>query len=90
MLVEIDTFSVLFALIPAAFVLSSVSPDEFARTMPLVFLELAKVLFTVRPNQVALSVHFVVKPSALILLVVAPDVGAFALNLIHFKMSLVN
>jgi len=35
-------------------------------------------------------VHFVVQPCALILLIVGPHVHSFSLDLVHFKMALVN
>lgn len=58
--------------------------------MALVFLELALVLFTVRPDEVADTMHFVVEPLASVLLLVAPNVSAFALNFVHLELALVD
>ncbi len=89
-LVKVVSNSTLLSTIPAALVFTPIAPDEFALAMALVFLELAHVLFAIRPLQMTNSMHLIVQPLALVLLFIAPDVCAFALDLVHLKFSVVD
>ena len=50
MLVKIVADTALLSAIPAAFVLSAVTPDKFTFSVAFIFLELANVLFAIGPN----------------------------------------
>ena len=74
---------------PAALVLTTISPKELALTMALVFRKLSSVLLAIGPSQEPLTVHLVVHPLAFVSFLVAPVIDALPLNLIHLELACV-
>jgi hypothetical protein len=82
--------SMLFAFVPAALVESFVLPVKFAVAVALVLLELALVLFAVRPDQVPLTLHLVGVPLTCVSFSIAPLVSSEAVNLVVQKSTIEN
>lgn len=80
----------LFAFVPAALVESFVLPVKFAVAVALVLLELALVLFAVRPHQVPLTLHLVGVPLTCVSFSIAPLVSSEAVNLVVQKCTIEN
>ena len=89
-IVAVIADSALLTVHPAAFVFSTILPNESSFSMAFVFLELTNILLSIRPDQMTVPMHLVVEPVAFVALVVRPNVHSLTLNLIHVELSLVN
>ena len=89
-ILSIDALSVLFAILPPAFVLLAVIPRVDAVAVLPVILVVAFVHTAVLPRVDTLAVHIIFFPLTVVLSAVGPDVDAPAIDLVLVPLALVH
>lgn len=86
---DINSSSVLLALVPLSDVLSAIGPFESAVTVFLVILVVPDVSSAVTPGERAIALHFVVDPLAVIDSAVGPSVFSLAVDVVLEEIAVV-
>lgn len=86
----VDADTVLFAILPAALVDTTIGPEEVAFTLLLIVDVFAFILSAIGPGESTGTLHFVVYPVASVLSAVSPIILSVAFDVVLDKLTVVS